>query len=75
MAGPAIRAWRMAIALSREHDVQLVSTAACDLQHSEFAVAHVDDAALRAIDAWCDVLIFQGHVMHDHPWLAAPRRC
>jgi len=71
MAGPAIRAWRMAIALSREHDVQLVSTASCDLEHAEFTVAHVDDAALRAVDAWCDVLIFQGHVMHDHPWLAA----
>ena len=26
MAGPAIRAWRMAIALSREHDVQLATT-------------------------------------------------
>jgi len=71
MAGPAIRAWRMAIALSREHDVHLVSTVSCDLEHPAFAVSHVDDAALRALDAWCDVLIFQGHVMHNHPWLAA----
>jgi glycosyltransferase involved in cell wall biosynthesis len=69
MAGPAIRAWRMAIALSRAHDVRLASTVQCDLRHDAFRVSRVGDEGLRALEAWCDVLVFQGHVMHDFPWL------
>ena len=37
MAGPAIRAWQISLALSREHDVQLVSTVGCELSHADFA--------------------------------------
>ena len=69
MAGPAIRAWQMAIALSREHDVRLATTVGCELTHPDFPVGHVDDRALHELDAWCDVLVFQGHVMENHPWL------
>jgi hypothetical protein len=69
MAGPAIRAWRMAIALSRAHDVQLASTVHCELRHDSFPVSRVGDDGLHALEAWCDVLVFQGHVMHDFPWL------
>jgi glycosyltransferase involved in cell wall biosynthesis len=74
MAGPAIRAWRMSIALSRAHEVHLASTVHCELQHDAFAVSHVDDAGLRELEAWCDVLIFQGHVMHDFPFLQDSRK-
>lgn len=69
MAGPAIRAWRMAIALARRHEVRLVSTVECTLEHPQFETGRVDDHSLRTLEAWCDVLIFQGHVMANHPWL------
>lgn len=69
MAGPAIRAWQMAGALSQEHDVRLATTSACDLTHPEFSVSQVGDAELHELEAWCDVLIFQGHVIDSHPWL------
>ena len=69
MAGPAIRAWHMAGALSQEHDVRLATTSACDLTHPEFSVSQVGDAELHELEAWCDVLIFQGHVLDAHPWL------
>lgn len=69
MAGPAIRAWQMAQALSREHDVQLATTVNCELTHPEFPVRHVGDGELHELEAWCDVLVFQGHVMDAHPWL------
>ena len=69
MAGPAIRAWQMARALAREHDVQLVTTVRCDLTHPDFVVRHVGDAELQGLVAWADVVIFQGHIMANHPWL------
>ena len=70
MAGPAIRAWRMAIALWRAPTTcssRPPCTASCS--HDSFPVSRVGDDGLRALEAWCDVLIFQGHVMHDFPWL------
>ncbi len=74
MAGPAIRAWQMAIALSEEHDVQLATTVQCDLTHPDFPVRHVSDGDLHALEAWCDVLIFQGHVLDAHPWLRMSKK-
>jgi glycosyltransferase involved in cell wall biosynthesis len=69
MAGPAIRAWHMAGTLAREHEVQLVSTQACGLWHPDFPVRVVDDHELEELEAWCDVLIFQGNLMRQHPVL------
>jgi glycosyltransferase involved in cell wall biosynthesis len=69
MAGPAIRAWHIAVALSREHDVELVTTSLCSLTGADFPIRHVGDAELHQLEAWCDVLIFQGHVLENHPWL------
>ena len=43
MAGPAIRAWQMAEALSAEHDVQLVTTTVASVSHPGFPVRAVDD--------------------------------
>ncbi|MEA2686687.1 MAG: hypothetical protein QOE93_1882, partial [Actinomycetota bacterium] len=42
MAGPAIRAWQIASALSVEHDVQLVTTSTASVTHPRFAVRSVD---------------------------------
>jgi GT2 family glycosyltransferase len=70
MAGPAIRAWQIARALSREHEVQLVSTTECrDLSHPDFVVRKVTKQELRGLEQWCHVCVLQGHVMYEHPCL------
>ncbi|MCJ7437557.1 MAG: glycosyltransferase family 2 protein, partial [Acidimicrobiia bacterium] len=66
MAGPAIRAWQLACALSREHEVQLVTTLDCALSHPDFSVRTVEDPELSAAVDWCDVVIFQGNLMAQH---------
>jgi GT2 family glycosyltransferase/glycosyltransferase involved in cell wall biosynthesis len=66
MAGPAIRAWHMACTLAREHDVRLVSTQHCSLSHPDFPVSAVDERGLEDLEAWCDVLIFQGNLLRQH---------
>jgi GT2 family glycosyltransferase len=72
MAGPAIRAWQIASALSREHEVQLVTDNRCDgVEHPDFRVRKVTPWELHQLVDWCDVLIFQGHIMHQHPSVGA----
>jgi GT2 family glycosyltransferase len=66
MAGPAIRAWHMACTLAREHDVQLVCTQQSSLSHPDFLVRAVDERELEDVEAWCDVMIFQGNLMRQH---------
>jgi GT2 family glycosyltransferase len=66
MAGPAIRAWHMASTLAREHEVQLASTQESSLSHPDFPVRVVDERELEDLEAWCDVLIFQGNLMRQH---------
>lgn len=66
LAGPAIRAWNMAEMLTRDHDVTLVTLSGTDGVDAPFRVAHVrpgDDAGFRPLEAWADVIIFQGHAM------------
>jgi glycosyltransferase involved in cell wall biosynthesis len=70
MAGPAIRAWQIASALSREHDVHLVTTTRCTVtQPDGFRVSALDDRGLREAEQWCDLFIFQGWVMASRPYL------
>jgi hypothetical protein len=69
MAGPAIRAWHVAVELSREHDVELVTTGSCSLSHPAFEVGQVDGTQLAERVAWCDVLVFQGNLMRLYPVL------
>src|SRR5262249_51461524 len=70
MAGPAIRAWQIACALSREHDVELVTTIECrDISHPDFPVRQVTDREISELVEWCDVAIFQGYLMEQHPSL------
>jgi len=75
MAGPAIRAWQIALALSEEHDVELVTTIAlCTVSHPRFTVRSVTSAELRELEQWCDVLVFQGFLMHEHPFLRSSKK-
>ncbi len=75
MAGPAIRAWQIALALSREHDVELISTTAADgMSHPDFRVRKVSAHELKGLVDWADVIVFQGHVMFEHPSIAASQK-
>ncbi|MFP3464430.1 glycosyltransferase family 4 protein [Leifsonia sp. SIMBA_070] len=72
MAGPAIRAWEIAQALSAIGDVRLISTnRVADISSDRFHVAFADDTALRAHVDWAEVLVFQGHILRSHPWIKA----
>lgn len=69
MAGPAIRAWHVAAALSVEHDVELVTTTLCTVEHPRFRCRVVTGKELQALEQWCDVFFFQGFIMAKFPWL------
>ncbi|WP_016697644.1 glycosyltransferase [Actinoalloteichus spitiensis] len=73
MAGPAIRAWHMAEALSTEHEVRLVSVN----NHHEppeagFPVVHARPRDLGTHIAWSDIVVVQGHIMEMAPELKDP---
>jgi GT2 family glycosyltransferase len=70
MAGPAIRAFHIAQELAEEHDVRLVSTTACTLESPSVQTAFVNDSRLRQAVEWCDIIIFQGFVVEQAPWIA-----
>lgn len=69
MAGPAIRAWEIASALSSEHDVRLLSTAGARVTSPDFEVLHQVGPKLRRETDWADVIIFQGFLLEGAPWL------
>jgi GT2 family glycosyltransferase len=70
MAGPAIRAFHIADVLSADHDVRLVSTTHCSLREQRFDAAHVRIDALFGVVDWAEIIIFQGFILHQAPWLA-----
>jgi len=73
MAGPAIRAWHMASVLAEEHEVRLITTAACDRDHPAFAVRRVEGPDdMRSLAEWADLLVFQGGLLRDFPFLQEP---
>jgi GT2 family glycosyltransferase len=66
MAGPAIRAWHMAEALAVRHDVKLVTLSSLEAIEAPFGIVHVragDNRAFEPLEAWADVIVFQGHAM------------
>ncbi len=69
MAGPAIRAWQIAHALAGEHEVRLATTTLADLPDAPFPVEAVDEDGLAELERWCDVLVFQGWLVHKRPYL------
>jgi glycosyltransferase involved in cell wall biosynthesis len=75
MAGPAIRAWRMALELSREHEVRLVSISRADITNDHFEVLQVPQGRrLAALVEWSDVFVFQGWVMAGQAYFQRPDR-
>jgi glycosyltransferase involved in cell wall biosynthesis len=72
IAGPAIRAWQIAEVLAAAgHEVRLGTLVDCAADSDRFTVRHVGAAELRDDERWCDVLVFQGSLLHEHPYLAA----
>ena len=69
MAGPAIRAWEIATALAGEHDVRLVSTVGVEITQAAFSVEYAGGTGLREPTNWADVIIFQGFLLTQAPWL------
>lgn len=70
MAGPAIRAWHMAKALSREHEVKLVTKARCEVSSPDFDCrGGVGRAEWAELESWCDIVIFQGFLLFEVPEL------
>jgi hypothetical protein len=66
MAGPAIRAWNIALALSRKCSVTLVTLSGAEPISAPFDIVHVaagDNRAFAKLESWADVIIFQGHAM------------
>jgi GT2 family glycosyltransferase/glycosyltransferase involved in cell wall biosynthesis len=74
MAGPAIRAYHIAETLSEEHDVKLVSTTTCTLKTHKFESLIASPEKLRDIVGWADIVVFQGFVMHQAPWLVSSNK-
>jgi len=67
MAGPAIRAWHIAEALSQVATVTLVTLSGHEEMEAPFALAHVkpyDDRAMARLEREADVIVFQGHAMN-----------
>jgi GT2 family glycosyltransferase len=71
MAGPAIRAWEMARALSGVADVRLLSTNLARLKSQpSFDVLEIREADIKVHVDWCDVVVFQGFLLTVCPWIA-----
>jgi glycosyltransferase involved in cell wall biosynthesis len=66
MAGPAIRSWNIALTLSADNEVRLVTTSSLDPQSAPFEQYLVPpgrDRAFRGLERWAQVIVFQGHAM------------
>lgn len=73
MAGPAIRVWHMAEAISRVADVRVVSWQKIGRVAENFElhyVSDVDDATASKHEAWADVIIVQGMSFRIFPSIA-----
>ena len=69
MAGPAIRAFEMAKALSAVAQVRLASTVYSSLTHPDFEIFDASIVGLHESEQWADVIVFQGHLLSSHKWL------
>ncbi|MCP4538742.1 MAG: glycosyltransferase family 4 protein [Chloroflexi bacterium] len=70
MAGPAIRCWEFARALSREsHQVTLATSHPTSLSPDTFKLVQYDAAQLEALAAASDLIILSGFALWLHPTL------
>lgn len=69
MAGPAIRAWEIARALSEHHDVRLVTFGRCTRAGEGFEARQVGVGDFRGLVEDSDVVVVQGFVLNAFPWI------
>jgi glycosyltransferase involved in cell wall biosynthesis len=75
MAGPAIRAWHIARALSAEHEVVLVTTSGrCELASDAFSARTATNLEIAELERWSEIVIVQGFILHAVPALAATEK-
>lgn len=77
MAGPAIRAWEIAKRLGREHEVRLCTTSTkLGLTKGDgFTVVNPrTDPELALQTTWADIIVFQGLLLEQAPWLKTPSK-
>ena len=66
MAGPAIRAWNIALTLSSDNEVILVTTGILEEIDAPFELKHVDfgdEKRFGPLEEWSEVIVFQGDSM------------
>lgn len=66
MAGPAIRSWNMALLLSADNEVTLVTTTLLEEVDAPFEVRRVrpgENREFAELERWAEVIVFQGHAM------------
>jgi GT2 family glycosyltransferase len=66
MAGPGMRAWKIAEALSEHNDVRLVTWNVANRSSDRFEVERVrlqDERGMKVHEEWADVIFFQGFAL------------
>ncbi|WP_220037493.1 MULTISPECIES: glycosyltransferase [unclassified Curtobacterium] len=77
MAGPGMRAWKIAEALSEHNDVRLVTWNVANRASDQFEVHRVrlqDERAMKVHEEWADVIFFQGFALRHFLTLQASNK-
>ncbi|MCJ0699745.1 glycosyltransferase [Frigoribacterium faeni] len=77
MAGPAIRVWNMALLLSKEHDVRVVSLTTAETMEAPFDIEVVSPhfpAAMARHEDWADVIVVQGYALQQFEVLESTQK-
>lgn len=70
MAGPAIRAMEISTILAQHADVTLVSTSSAEQLNVQFPIVSARGRLLKLLVSKADVIIFQGFVLAQNPWIS-----
>ena len=70
LAGPAIRALEITKALNGEFDCLLATTKSNELKHPEISTISTRHRSLRKLVSWADIIVFQGLLISENPWIA-----
>lgn len=70
MAGPAIRAMEISTILAQHAEVTLVSTSSAQQLDVQFPIFSAKGRVLKQLVSQADVIIFQGFVLAQNPWIS-----
>lgn len=69
MAGPGIRAVALGKALQAQNEVKVVTTGEFLDFPSDIYIKKVSKRELKQLANWADVIVFQGFILTQYPWL------